>query len=504
MACLLCGLCACGSSGDSAPANEPPDAQTESGNNGENNSENSIGQPVPNPEELTAFERLFASGPLAAQDTSELWGYIDSSGAWVIPPTFAEARNFWSSGLALAKDVDNQLWGLIDTSGNYVVQPTFDNIGNAFGDDLFRVRVPERGWGYIDVTGALVIEPQFDEAGDFSEGLAKVSSQIQFTNQGQNYYQLWGYINASGEKVIEESFSEAYDFSEGLACVKYGDVTYGTYGYIDAAGNNIIPPSYYEATSFSHGRAFVYEPAAGAYNETWAIIDTEGNWLTDQSGYEGWGGWFDTLTKTSSNQVFWNYDLTPVRLTNGTGYVYINYDGEIVLPKVGSPYQYAYGFSSGYAAAADSETGLLGYIDLDGNWVIPPQYSNASSYTSGLNFVYGYAIVTAGTLSDGFDSRYLLIDENGNCILDADDGFTPYRSYGAQRCFVRENSTGKIGIFNIEGGSLTDCIYDAVWGTSYNSATDSHCAVVSCDGPYGIIDGNGNWLIPACFLQIKI
>ena len=134
------------------------------------------------------FERLFSNGPLAAQDTSELWGYIDETGAWVISPAFAEARNFWSSGLALVKDAQSQLWGLIDASGSFVVQPTFDNIGNSFGDDMFRVRIPDRGWGYIDATGAFVIEPQFDAATDFSDGFARVSSQIQFTGvDNQNY-----------------------------------------------------------------------------------------------------------------------------------------------------------------------------------------------------------------------------------------------------------------------------------------------------------------------------
>ena len=109
-------------------------------------------QPTSNPEELTSFERLFSNGPLAAQDTSELWGYIDETGAWVISPIFAEARGFWSSGIALTKDAESQLWGLIGSSGNYVVEPTFDNIGSSLGDDMLRVHVPERGWGYIDMS----------------------------------------------------------------------------------------------------------------------------------------------------------------------------------------------------------------------------------------------------------------------------------------------------------------------------------------------------------------
>ena len=101
----MCGLCACGDSGDSAPASDPPSARTEGGGNSETSTE----QPIQNPVEQTDFERLFSNGPLAAQDTSELWGYIDETGAWVISPAFTEARNFWSSGLALVKDAQSQL-----------------------------------------------------------------------------------------------------------------------------------------------------------------------------------------------------------------------------------------------------------------------------------------------------------------------------------------------------------------------------------------------------------
>ncbi|MBP5241278.1 MAG: WG repeat-containing protein, partial [Bacteroidales bacterium] len=47
-------------------------------------------------------------------------------------------------------------------------------------------------WGFMDKTGNVVIEPQFTEAGDFSEGLAKVSVDWK-----------WGYIDQTGKFVIK-------------------------------------------------------------------------------------------------------------------------------------------------------------------------------------------------------------------------------------------------------------------------------------------------------------
>ena len=255
--CLTCSLCACGK--DGGLAEDGNNSNTASTSDSQGTPENAVANSNTDPDEatkeLTAFEKLFDNGSIPAQDTTELWGYIDRSGNWTISPMFTEAKSFWDSGLALVKDAQSQLWGLIDSSGQYVVEPAFDRIADHPSDDLFRVRVPERGWGYIDTSGAFVIGPQFNDARDFSGGFARVSSQIQ--SIGQNSYWLWGYINTSGERITEDIFSEAYDFSEGLACVNQGDIFSPFYGYIDESGMFAILPEHTAATSFSDGVAFL-------------------------------------------------------------------------------------------------------------------------------------------------------------------------------------------------------------------------------------------------------
>ena len=478
----MCGLCACGDGGDSAPASDPPSARTEGGGNSETSTE----QPIQNPVEQTDFERLFSNGPLAAQDTSELWGYIDETGAWVISPAFAEARNFWSSGLALVKDAQSQLWGLIDASGSFVVQPTFDNIGNSFGDDMFRVRIPERGWGYIDATGAFVIEPQFDAATDFSEGFARVSSQIQFTGvDNQNYYQLWGYINASGERITEDTFSEAQPFSDGLALVREGDPSgFGAfYGYIDESGSFVIHPMYTRATSFYDGRAFVDTYVMGDPNTYYALIDKEGKYLTGP---------------VSSNlvQPYFRNGVCPVQTLDGTGDVYIDEDGNTVLPKSGAAYADANGFSGELAAVVDAETMLTGYIDTDGNWVIPPQYSSAT------NFIGGMALVgEAGSLDDILAERtkHWVIDTSGTPLLEFGGDITSRWNWRTpERIAVTEKTSGRTGFWDFSGNIVIEYVYDV----AQDFADDYSYAKVQYEGLWGLIDKDGNWLIPAQFLEI--
>ena len=46
-------------------------------------------------------------------------GFIDKTGAWVIPPQYARVDPF-SGGLAAVRDVDYNLLSYIDTSGKTV------------------------------------------------------------------------------------------------------------------------------------------------------------------------------------------------------------------------------------------------------------------------------------------------------------------------------------------------------------------------------------------------
>lgn len=477
--CLTCCLCACGGSGDSAASNATPDIQ----GTGEDSNVSSSEAPQQDAEELTAFDKLFANGPIPAQDTSELWGYIDSSGEWVIPPTFSKARAFWDSGLAFVLDTESQLWGLIDSSGQYVVEPTFYNIGNNLSGGLFRVSVPDHGWGYIDTTGSFVIEPQFDKAYDFSNGFARVSNQMVITTSYS--YDLWGYINTSGERITEDIFYEAYDFSEGLACVNAGNPFDSFYGYIDESGTGVILPEHSAATSFSNGVAFVDMWDTGTMY--YALIGKDGYPLT--------GPICSNPGPSNGYKASFNYGLRPVRTMDMAGYIYINTDGETVLPKTGEPYQFAESFSGEYAMVCEND--LWGYIDLDGNWVVPPQYASAS------NFLDGMALVQeAGSLEDiiNDNTRRWIIDTSGTRILEfgADVTVGSVAFTAPDRIPVTEKASGKTGFWNLAGDIMIGYIYD----DAQRFATDYSYAKVQYDGLWGMIDKDGNWLIPAQFMSL--
>jgi len=139
-----------------------------------------------------------------------LWGYVNRIGETAIGFKFSQAGKF-SEGLAAVQTADG--WEYIDETGKTILSPAFRiAYAGLFSENLAPVQTAE-GWGYINEKGALTIPVQFDEAYPFSQGLARVKIE--------DYY---GFISTDGELEIEAQFSGASDFSEDLAAVRIGNL----------------------------------------------------------------------------------------------------------------------------------------------------------------------------------------------------------------------------------------------------------------------------------------
>ncbi len=165
------------------------------------------------------------------------WGFIDRSGAIVVPPTYDAVGEF-SEGLATVQQDD--LYGFINTNFELVVEPVFGDAGEFHGG-LASVTVDGVA-GYCRPDGTLAIEPQFARAGAFADGLAPVVVGARS-----------GFINTAGAIVIDPTFDTAEPFSEGLAAVRVDH----RWGYIESTGHRIVEPAYESAQPFSGGLACV-------------------------------------------------------------------------------------------------------------------------------------------------------------------------------------------------------------------------------------------------------
>lgn len=196
------------------------------------------------------------SGPLYST-----WGYIDTSGHYVITPRFYEAGEFTEGLAPVVVKIDQYRNAMesvfIDTKGKAIL--TGFSAGRPFYNGLAVVSVGaephptgalghDGQFGVIDKTGRFVVPPKFAELSDFSEGLAAA----RVVSGGKV-----GYIDAHGNWVIAPQFNYARDFREGLAPVMPWSVH--EWGFIDKKGRMVIPARFDDAEPFSDGRALITE-----------------------------------------------------------------------------------------------------------------------------------------------------------------------------------------------------------------------------------------------------
>jgi hypothetical protein len=273
----------------------------------------------------------FSEGLAVAMKKGEsLWGYIDTSGSFVISPRFASSRTDYvydfSDGLAVI-EVKNK-FGYIDHSGEFVIKPQFlDAMG--FSDGMARVVTegpciyfPDGACGlvnprlvggeggddrppckftYIDKTGEVVRRARFDNARNFSEGLAAVRVGA-----------LWGFIDKTGSFLITPRFEDAEPFSCGLSRIQVS----GLYGYADKSGAIVVTPQYKYAETFSEGYAVVGD-LAGRY------------WYVDQRRRQTIQGQFAAASPFFKGLA--HVKLIAGKSTNSVTFAYIDHSGRRVF-----------------------------------------------------------------------------------------------------------------------------------------------------------------------------
>jgi hypothetical protein len=308
-------------------------------------------------------------------------GYIDKQGNPAIPVQFDECWEF-SEGLAGVKV--GEKWGFIDTTGKFVVEPRFQDESRqvkksftktpwtevvhtveSFSDGLALVKMGEK-WGYLEKTGATAIDPQFDGAAPFSEGLAAV-------RMGDKH----GYIDTKGVLVIPVGFDEAWHFSGGLAAVKSGK----TWGYVDKQGKMVIEPRFEakrEVRKIAGIKVDIDFNEFSDFHEGLAAVNVGGQWAyMDKEG--------KTVIKPRFDRaVGFSEGLAAVGVNGRGGYV--DPTGSMVIKP---QFQLAMSFHEGVAAvqvAGQSKEGdqQWGYINKKGELVIPAQFAGAEDFREGL------------------------------------------------------------------------------------------------------------------------
>jgi tetratricopeptide (TPR) repeat protein len=280
--------------------------------------------------------------PVRASDRF-MYGYINTSGAWSIPPQFGAANLFHEQLACVSFDLLGKRFGkfgFTNKAGQIVVKPKYDESWACFREGYATVTVGKKKC-IIDSHGAEIVPPLYDEISSFRDGLSRANTDGKY-----------GYLNTSGQLVIELKFENAENFNEGRARVMVDH----KWGYIDTNGNWIVKPQYEDAQDFYEGRAMV------ATGGKWGVIDAAGN-IVVQPKYASVGPFCEGLAWVWIDKDFGAIDLS----------------GAVVIA---AQFPEVHNFEDGLAAVKLKEK--WGFVDKSGTTVIKTKFDEVRDFKEGL------------------------------------------------------------------------------------------------------------------------
>jgi|GEM_PF-5627012 len=272
---------------------------------------------------------------------------------------------------------------------------------------------PENGcYGFTDSQGKILIPAVYDEAEPFSDGLAPVSRK-----------ELWGIINEQGQVVVKPSYQMLFTREgwihaweknaqvlldrTGNVRLRIEDIQYLYYpeesqvrvkknnqwGLFALDGTQRIPFRYRSIGPCRNGRLAFYEDGC------WGWLDYDGNrrmapqfhevgwwddhrwWARDAAGY----CLFDLDDRKIAGQQ-WEKITPPADGKRGAartpeGWIFLD-DQLSIVWRLPAGYEWAEDLQEGRAAV--KKNGLWGYVNAEGNEVIPPGFTRASAFSEGL------------------------------------------------------------------------------------------------------------------------
>ena len=327
---------------------------------------------------FTEAESNNNSEPLAAYLKDSLWHFIDYNGNELFPPVSLQNVMGYSEGMfcVSVKTGTKEKWGFLDSSGTFVIEPRYDKVqlfseGFSLAYEISRIAGTPQLISVIDKQGKAINKDDLIDALPFSEGLC-----FAYTREGKsgfinsagdfvinlkeligtrfseglsvvtNYDLNAGYVNTQGELVIPIRYESAGKFSEGLAPVNKNS----KYSYINKNGEVKIDGQFDYAHDFKEGRAFVGELYPKSFMTYWGLIDTSGKVIKEYKYFRVWD--FSEGVAAVQDSIYWGF---------------IDRDANYIIPP---SFSFASGFVKGIAWASKKNEGLFGYINKQGDYIL--------------------------------------------------------------------------------------------------------------------------------------
>ena len=204
----------------------------------------------------------------------------------------------------------------------------------------------------------------------------------------------YGYINFKGEEVVPLNYDDAERPKHGVAKVCVREDEYLRCGLVDREGKERLEPKYSSLyVGNTYGMTTLFDPETRKYG----VVDTNFNWVAEPK--------YDVLDQyySKSDGLIWfgNGKVSSGRRLRDGKYGYMNLQGEEVIP---AQFESVGRFSQGLAAVKKKILGKYGYINTKGEVVID------------YKFDYAYEFDDDGTSKVKVKDREFKIDREGNEI----------------------------------------------------------------------------------------
>lgn len=405
---------------------------------------------------------------LTLDKSTKLYGYKNTEGGWQIAPQYQYAYEFEGKFKRFAVVKLDSYWGCADVRGEMIVRNIFHSAveaeaagkqwedGGEPGKWVYPAQNPADGkWGFVNYYGEWEFQPVYEDVRAFVGSEPMNFATVKTGGR-------WGCIDGKGVLVIDTVFMEQQHANlAGLQWINglhYDTWRYpakskatGLWGYVNYLGRWMVQPEYEDYDFFGTDHNYIY--AQVKKNGRWGSIDRNGKVITHPIFFTRAEADYALLQLEHNRPISeWRFPVT------------------------------------------DVETGMWGWVDYAGEWVIEPIYQGASHFA---NDTGEYATckldgfwATIGSSGEWLSKNVFTLSREAER---AGYEWDNKQELGHWLYPIREPRSGYWGWVNFKGEWVIDPTFED--GKEFIYTWNNRTAPAKMDGRWGCIDHTGQFVV---------